>query len=256
MPPLGIGAHLRELSKKVGPPQWVTLWLAVPRSGPYESVAKLWDEEFRSRKAFRLLSQGDDSAEVSIRNLEELGRGKNELYVAPLNLRKVSPITQQAVRVLRNSGEVVIQGVDREESFLRETTLVGASTGDLLVRHFKERLPKLVQVESIQEKVIKRDALLTLFDDKPLVQIVRLGSEAAAVLPVENEIWVNIDSSAGREVVKTVCARNEGHMGLWIACMRHAGQHAPQIANLLRGSSANTSAIGPIKRQYVLRMVE
>ena len=66
--------------------RWVTLWLAVPRSGPYQQAARLWDEEFRTRKAFRLLGPGQRNQEVSIRDLEELGR--EELYIAPLKPSK------------------------------------------------------------------------------------------------------------------------------------------------------------------------
>ena len=233
--------------------RWVTLWLAVPRSGPYDRVARLWDEEFRSRKAFQLLGAGQQSTDVSIRDLEKLAQ--DEVYVAPLNLRNTSQVTQQAVRVLRNSGQVVVQGVSKEGAFLQHTNFVGGSTGDILIRHFKGSLPKLIQVESVAERVIGQEAIATLFDQRPFVQIVRLGTEAAAVLPVGGEIWINIDDKGGRDIVRTVCARNEGHTGLWIACMRHGGQHAQQIANVLNRSPSEAGKMGPIKRQYLLGIV-
>jgi len=66
--------------------RWVTLWLAVPRSGPYQRAADLWDQEFRTRKAFLLLGPGQEKQEVSIRDIEELER--EELYIAPLNLTR------------------------------------------------------------------------------------------------------------------------------------------------------------------------
>ena len=235
--------------------RWVTLWLAVPRSGPYDRVAKLWDEEFRSRKAFRLLGPGEQTTEVSIRDLEKLGRDKEELYVAPLDLRKSSQIIQQAVRVLRNSGGVVIQGVNRETTFLQDTNLVGTSTGEILVSHFKGLLPTLIQIGSVAKDVIKSEAITLLFDNEPFVQVVRIGPEATAVLPVGDEIWVNIDNDAGREVVRTVCTRNEGHIGFWVACMRYGGEHAQQIANLLIKSPLEINKMGPIKRQYLLGIV-
>ena len=233
--------------------RWVTLWLAVPRSGPYRRAAKLWDEDFRSRKAFRLLGPGQKNEEVSIRDLEQLGG--DELYIAPLALPRTSQITQQAVRVLRNSGQLVVQGVDREPQFLESTSLVGASTGDLLVNHFKGSLPKLTTVESVAKTVIRQEAVATVFDGSPQVHLVRLGRESAAVIPVGEEIWVNIENSGGKEIVRTVCTRNEGHIGLWIGCMKHGKEHAQQLANLLSGHRSRPSRLGPIRRQFLMRAI-
>ena len=230
--------------------RWVTLWLAVPRSGAYESVASLWDEEFRNRKAFRLLGVGERSEDVSIGDLEELGR--NTLYIAPQNLPKESQIMQQAVRVLRNSGESVVQGVDREPQYLQSTSLIGASTGDLLVNHFQDVLPKLVPVAAVAEGVVRQEAVATVFTDKPYVQLVRLGSASAAIIPVGQEIWINIDHNGGKEIVRTICTRNEGHIGLWIGCRKYGKQHAQQIANILSSSPKNPSKLGPIRRQYLM----
>lgn len=233
--------------------RWVTIWLAVPRTGPYEKVARLWDEEFRHRKAFRLLEPGQQSSEVSIRDIEALE--KDELYIAPLNLARANQVTQQAVRVLRNSGHLVVQGVDREPQFLRETSFVGASTGDLLVNHFQGLLPRLVQVEAVANDVVGREAVATVFDHKPNVQLVRLGQGAAALLPVGDEIWINIDHEGGKEIVRTICRRNEGHIGLWIGCKEYGKEHAQQIANILSKSPKKTGKLGPIRRQYLMETI-
>ena len=230
--------------------RWVTLWLAVPRSGPYEKVAILWDNEFRNRKAFRLLGVGEKSQDVSIKDLEELGR--NKLYIAPQDVPKASQIIQQAVRVLRNSGESVVQGVNREPQFLQSTSLIGASTGDLLINHFQNVLPKLISVSSVAEDVVRREAIATVFGDEPYVQMVRLGSTSAAIIPVGKEIWINIDHSGGKEIVRTICTRNEGHIGLWIGCRKHGMQHAQQIANILSSCPDKPSKLGPIRRQFLM----
>ena len=233
--------------------RWVTLWLAVPRSGPYQRAASLWDEEFRSRKAFRLLGPGQHNEEVSIRDLEELGR--EELYIAPLELQRQSHIMQQAVRVLRNSDQLVVQGINREPQFLRTTSLVGASTGEILVNHFKGALPKLTRVESVAESVVRQEAVATMFDESPRVQLVRLGATSAAIIPVGEEIWINIEHDGGKEIVRTVCGRNEGHVGLWIGCMEHGKEHAQQIASLLTAHSSMHEKLGPIKRQFLIRAI-
>lgn len=234
--------------------RWVTLWLAVPRSGPYERAASLWDEEFRTRKAFRLLGPGQQNQEVSISDLQELEREK--LFIAPLDLPRTSHIIQQAVRVLRNSNQFVVQGVDREPQYLGATSLVGASTGELLVSYFSDTLPKLIQVESVAESVVRRDAIATMFDQNPKVQLVRLGANSAAIIPVGNEIWINIEHDDGKKMVRMACSRNEGHIGLWIGCLEHGREHARQLADLLSGQPDQPERLAPIKRQFLLRTID
>ena len=107
--------------------RWVTLWLAVPRSGAYVRAKEIWDEEFRGRKAFKFLQEGNKEKEISISDLEEY-KGK-EVYVAPEDLNRGDEITKQAVRVLRESGKPVVQGISRQSNFLAGASLVGASTG-------------------------------------------------------------------------------------------------------------------------------
>ena len=242
-----------DVVKKWSLRRWVTLWLAVPRSGRYQVAARLWDEEFRSRKAFRLLTAGNQSENVSIRDLEELGL--EVLYIAPHNLSRLGAVTQQAVRVLRNSGELVVQGINRESSFLQRTTFVGASTGDLLVNHFRDVLPKLIQVEAVARDVITREAVTTVFSEKPVVQLVRLGRGAAPILPVGDKIWINIEHDKGKEIVRIICARNEGHMGLWFGCIKFGPEHAQQIANILSTCPERPSKLGPIRRRFLMRTI-
>jgi len=51
--------------------RWATLWLAVPRTPEYLRTVEIWDEEFRTRRLFRLLGKGDSEKEVSIADLQE-----------------------------------------------------------------------------------------------------------------------------------------------------------------------------------------
>ncbi len=229
--------------------RWVTLWLAVPRSGSYNRAAALWDKDFRNRKAFRLLGPAQKDEDVSVQDLVNLGT--QELYVAPLSLQSADQITQQAVRVLRNSGRPVVQGISREANFLAEASLIGASTGDLLVNHFRGELPTLVAVEQVAASVVRQETAVNVFSDPPNVKLVRLGSNATPVVPVGEEIWINLDSRAGVEIIEEVCHRNEGHLGLWAACMKHAGQYAQQIANILSASPSTVNRLGPVKRAFL-----
>ena len=234
--------------------RWVTLWLAVPRSGAYRRAAALWDDEFKTRKAFRLLRQAQEEEDVSVQDLIDLPG--DALYVAPLSLRKTDQITQQAVRVLRNSGRPVVQGISREASFLKNASLVGASTGDLLLNHFREDLPALVPVNDVAATVIRQEAIISVFDDPPDIKLVRLGPDATPVVPVGGEIWINLECKPGRDIVYDICRRNEGHLGLWAACMKHAGQYAQQIANILVNSPDRQNRLGPVRRAFLRSLVK
>ena len=234
--------------------RWVTLWLAVPRSGAYKQVAALWDDEFRTRKAFRLLGPAQEEKNISVQDLMNLPG--QELYVAPLNLRKADQITQQAVRVLRNSGRPVVQGISREANFLQKASLVGASTGDLLLNHFRNELPALVSVNDVAATVIRQEAAITVFDDPPAIKLVRLGPDATPVVPVGPEIWINLDCKPGKDIVEDVCRRNEGHLGLWAACMKHAGQYAQQVAKILADSPDRQNRLGPVKRAFLRNLLK
>lgn len=234
--------------------RWVTLWLAVPRSGEYQNVAQIWDAEFQHRKAFKLLSSGRTDKEVSISDIQNLGQEK--IYVVPEDLSNKNQITQQAVRILRDSGHPLIQGIGKEKNFLRNTSFVSASTGDLLVKHFQHVLPELVHVESVAAKVIKQETAINVFDEPPEVKLVKIGTGAVPVLPVGEEVWINIDNEAGKRIVEDICKRNEGHLGFWIACLQYgelqnSRDYAQQIARILKKSRMEVKKLAPITRQYL-----
>ena len=238
--------------------RWVTLWLAVPRSGPYKDAAEAWDHEFRNRKAFRLLGSGGTQKEVSVSDLASLNA--DALYVAPPNLNKVDQVIQQAVRILRDSDSPVIQGVTRDTSYLGNASLVGASTGDLLVAYFRDDLPMLTDVGEVAHEVISQETAVSVFEQSPHVNLVQLGEEGMPVIPVGNNIWINIDSDTGRHIVRDICLHNRGHVGLWIACLEHgalqsSNNYATQIASILSTMPKTHVKLGPIRRQYLRRLV-
>ena len=238
--------------------RWVTLWLAVPRSGQYEKASQLWDEEFRTRKTFKLLAEGRRESDVSISDILELGQ--KEVYVVPENLGSTNLITQQAVRILRDSKRPVIQGVTRDQNFLTNTSLIGASTGDLLVGHFRHLLPELIQVEQVAELIIKQENAVRLFDDPPTISLVNIGADSVPIIPVGQEIWINIDSDSGKVILEELCRRNDGHLGFWMACLKHGGlqenrNYASDVARILGSCPEESSKLGPVKRQYLRGLV-
>ena len=238
--------------------RWVTLWLAVPRSGPYQAAAEAWDHEFRNRKAFRLLRYGGAQSEVSISDLTSLISDK--LYIAPDKLNKADQIVQQAVRILRDSDKPVIQGVTRDTSYLGNANLVGTSTSDLLVAHFRDVLPVLTDVATVAHDVINQEAAVSVFEQSPQVKLVNLGTDTMPVIPVGKSIWINIDSGAGKKIVRDICGHNRGHVGFWIACLEHGAlqtsyNYATQIASILSTMPKSPIMLGPIRRQFLRRLV-
>ena len=234
--------------------RWVTLWLAVPRSGKYQNAAQIWDAEFQHRKAFKLLSSGRIDKEVSISDIQNLGQEK--IYVVPEDLSNKNQITQQAVRILRDSGHLVIQGIGKEKNFLKNTSFVSTSTGDLLVKHFQHVLPELVHVETVANSVITQETAISVFNESPEVKLVKIGTGAVPVLPVGDEVWINIDNESGKQIVEDICKRNEGHLGFWIACLKYgelqnSRDYAQQIARILKKCRVDVIKLAPIRRQYL-----
>lgn len=191
----------------------LTLWLAVPRSAPYKAAAAAWDAEFRDRKAFRLLEANADR-EISIAELVALNAG--QIYLAPDRLDKVTDVVRQAVRVLRARNEVVVQGVPRDGGYLTSASVNAPYTSWLLLNTFKEELPPVSAVDSVAEKLVSQDSLADVLTVAPKVKLVRLGKDSAPIVPIREEIWVNIDTAAGCAIVEEVCRRNEGHLSLWL----------------------------------------
>ena len=248
---------VNENTQKWSLHRWVTLWLAVPRTGEYEQASHVWDEEFKTRKAFKLLAAGRSEADVSISDIQ--GLGEKEIYVVPENLGSANLITQQAVRILRASQQSVIQGVTREQNYLTGASLVGGSTGDLLVNHFRQVLPELIQVEQVAESIVKQETAVRIFDDPPVVSLVYIGVDSVPVIPVGQEIWINIDSSNGKVILDEICKKNDGHSGFWLACLKYGGlqenrNYARDIARILASCPEESSKLGPIKRQYLRGM--
>ena len=240
--------------------RWVTLWLAVPRSGAYREAALAWDREFRNRRAFRLLRRGGAQSEVSVSDLVELGTDSDGLYIAPSELQGVDQVVQQAVRILRDSGKPVIQGVTRDASYLGNASLVGASTGDLLVSYFRDELPLLRDVAEVAHEIIERESSVSVFEQQPDVKLVNLGPDAVSVIPIADSIWINIDCESGKMIVEEICRRNTGHVGLWIACLEHGALHsasnyATQIASILSKMPKSYTRLGPVRRQYLQSLV-
>lgn len=229
----------------------ITLWLAVPRSPEYKDAARVWDNEFRNRKAFRLLGQSSES-EVSIAELKELNTKK--IYLAPDQIDQSDPVIGQAIRVLRAEQAIVVQGLQRDTSYLSTVSMSSNYTSWLLLNTFRDDLPEIINVHSIAKDIVGHESLADIFNTVPEVKLVELGPASSPFIAIGNEIWINIETEEGRKIVEETCQRNEGHLGLWVACMMHApeqGQRLDQVGALLRRMKPAIQRLGLVRRQFL-----
>lgn len=233
----------------------VCLWLAVPRSGPYANACAVWDAEFKGRKAFRVLSQ-DSEHEMSVTDLKAVGA--KQIYLAPDQIDQRNTVITQAIRVLRAQGALVVQGLQRQDNYMVSAPLVSSSTTWLLLNTFRTELPEIVEVNSVAETVVSQQSVAEIYMSKPLVKLVRLGKDSAPFVAVREEIWINVESDAGKKIVAEICQRNEGHLGLWVAFMKFAPDQSEalnQVAALLRRMNPSQQRLGLVRRQYLRSFV-
>ena len=68
---------------------------------------------------------------------------------------------------------------------------------------------------------------------------------------MKKEIWLNHESPTGQALIRTICSRNEGHLGLWVGCLEHAPSLAHEVAGQLQRVTGEPILLGPVKRQYL-----
>lgn len=233
--------------------RWISIWLAIPREPAYAESARKWDAIFSKREAFVLL--GSEGTQVSASVQDLAGLGVERLYLAATPLSSQTALIQQAVRLLRARNDPVVQGVEKDPGYLQAAAFVGTNTAPLLLERFASELPEIVPVnEGLAETILSAEALITVYSEPIPVRIVALGQDGAALAVVKGEIWLNHESGPGQALIRTICARNEGHLGLWVGCLEHAPNLAQQVANLLKSVAGETSLLGPVKREYLRRL--
>jgi hypothetical protein len=234
----------------------ISLWLAVPRSPKYAAAAKAWDDEFRYRKTFRLLTALGDR-EVSISEL--IDTKSNEIFLAPDQLNETDAIGTQAIRILRAQGQTVVQGLQRASGYLGSVTLSSESTSWLLLHAFKSELPAVTETSSVALKIVAQQSIETILQGPPRVLMVQLGPRSAPLIAVGNEIWINVETPTSQLILAEMFRRNEGHLGLWIASMLHApdqGQTLDQIGALIRRLKPAAEALGVVRREYLRALLK
>jgi hypothetical protein len=233
--------------------KWITVWLAIPRAGPYAEVAKKWDELFRRIKAFHQLNESDER-DVSLRDIET--SGVEQIYVVPNPISSASVEVRKAISVLRARGAYIIQGIHRQSGFLTNTSLTYGTTAELLLSQFRVTLPRIVRIEDVAHTLIeKEETLADIFPTVPRVQLVRLGEGAAPIAKIGGALWINAESPQGRAILVDICQRNEGYLGLLVAVQQHAPEHVGEVVQHLKGATNLAIRLGPVRRQHLRRLV-
>ena len=202
-------------------------------------------------RAFRVLLR-ETEQEMSIADLVAVHA--EHLYLAPESIDQSNPVISQAIRVLRARGALVMQGLQRQDGYLTSAPMTANSTAWLLLNTFRTELPAIIEVNAIAETVVSEQSVADIYTAGPVVKVVRLGAQASPFVAVRDEIWVNLESDAGRKIVLEICKRNEGHLGLWVACMMFApeqSQALDQVASLLRRMTPRPQRLGLVHRQFV-----
>jgi hypothetical protein len=233
--------------------KWINLWLAIPRNDAYKSAATIWDKEFHDLEVFELLLPNDESKSISVADIAKMNT--DQIYLAPPKLNRIGELGRQAVRVLRAQRTPVLQGKKRESGYLRNASFIGSSSMDIL-DYFSEELPHLVKISTQKEEIVRSEHEASIFGESPEVLIVRLGKNGSTMLKVGNEIWINVESEKGKLVIKEICERNEGYLGLWIACLKFAPNQAARIAGALQDKLEKKHNLGIVKRQYLRRLAQ
>lgn len=234
----------------------ITLWLAVPRTPQYADAARLWDQEFRNRKAFRLRGQTADR-EVSVSEIVNLNA--DEIYLEPDKNDPSNPVIGQAIRVLRARGSVVVQGLQRDGSYLSTVSMQSNYSSWLLLNTFQSELPNIIEVQVVADNLVGQESTAEVYSVNPAVKLVELGPSSVPFVAVGSEIWINIETDAGKRILDEICRRNEGHLGLWVACMMHApdeGQRLDQVGTLLRQHKPDVHRLGLVRRQYLRSLLK
>ena len=229
--------------------RWANLWLSVPRGEPYARAAAAWDAIFRSLPAFER-AVGNQWEPISLEGLKTLG--SDILYVAPLAHEKTIDVVQAAVRFLRNTGQTVIRGIRRDQSWMRFVSSSYGTTADLITSVFADELPALVPIAPQAPQVLTGIARVApLFTGPPAVDLVRIGGDSPPVLRLHDRLVINVDHPAGTQMVGDALRLNEGPLSLICIAARHSYEQMTQVAAVVKDISAQPEILSPIRRRFI-----
>ena len=228
--------------------RWASLWLAIPRSPPYQSVTKSWDSVFSRIPAFETKTEKDWQA-VSLNDIERMG---DRVYVAPMADEEIRNTVEAAVRLLFGKGEPVVRGLRREDHWMQNVSMAYGTTADLIIHVFSDRVPTLVPVSNAAEQLLHEIATIApLFTGPPRVDLIRLGRETAPILRLQDSLLVNVDHEAGLVVLEETLEDNRGSLSLISCVAKHAPDQLGAVAEELSRSHGEPEVLSPLRRQFI-----
>ena len=228
--------------------RWANLWLSLPRDESYAKATQLWDSVFRSLPAFEL-AVGNQWKPVSF---ETIKRFQTKVFVAPLGNKKSNDIVQAALRLLRNTGQVVIRGIRSDKSWMRYAGRSFGTTADLISSVFAAELPPLVPLTAEAEQILEQiNPVAPLFTGPPVVNLIRIGADSPPVLRLQSRLIINLDHEAGRALVEDAVKENNGPISLVGSAARHTHEQLTQVAAVVREITAEPEILGPIRRRFI-----
>ena len=235
--------------------RWARLWISIPRTDEYSEATKAWDSVFSKVPAFQM-AIGQKWESVSLEKIEQLDA---EIYVAPYPERRSQPsdLERAAVRFLRNTAKHVIRGLFGDRNWMRGIPVVYNSTADMIADVFADRIPKLIWISKEAENILTSvQRVAPLFSGPPAVDLVRLGSDSAAVLRLTRRLVINVDHEAGRRIVEDTLKENRGLVSLLRSTATHASNHLQEVAYALAGTTAPLEVMSPLRRRFITSCTE
>lgn len=228
--------------------RWASLWLAIPRSVPYESVTQAWDSVFSRVPAFEKKTDSDWEA-VSLSDIEQMG---DEVYVAPMADEEIRDTVEAAVRLLYGMGKPVVRGLRREDHWMQNVSVAYGTTADLIIHVFADRIPTRVPVSNTAEQLLNDIARVApLFTGPPRVDLVQLGNETAPILRLQDRLLVNIDHTAGAALLEETLLENRGSPSLISCVAKHAPEQLREAAEELSKSPEEPEVLSPLRRRFI-----
>ena len=228
--------------------RWASLWLSLPRDEAYSNATKLWDSVFRTIPAFEL-AVGNKWQPISFDEIKEFQR---KIFVAPLLDEKPNDVILAALRLLRNTDNVVIRGIRHDRSWMRYANRSFGTTAELITTVFVAELPPLVFIVKEATQILSEiSVVVPLFTGPPTVDLVRIGPDSQPALRLKNRLIINLDHEAGRKLVEDALRENNGPISLVASAARHTYDQLTQVAAVVTSISAQPEILGPIRRQFI-----
>lgn len=228
--------------------RWASLWLSVPRGAPYTAAVTAWDAVFRTMPAFEL-AVGNKWEAVSLDRLKTL---EGDVFLAPLPDEKPNDVVRAALHFLRNTGQPVVRGIRKDNSWMRFAPAAFGTTADLISKVFSNELPPLVPIAAHAEQILA-DITRTspLFTGPPPVDLVSFGSDSPPALRLKSRLVINTDNPKGAAMARDVLRENSGPISLIAITARHAYEQLTEVAAAVREISAEPEILSPVRRRFI-----